>query len=198
MIITISAGANLTPGTYFFVNSSLVIQGGTVQCLAINPQTKQKFACDGADGGVNDPNTPGSQGVTLVLSGSPASLTIGTGATVLLSAPACASFPSPTASSASCSSPLNGILFYRASTAVTDSSTAPSINIADGGADFFNGGMYFPNAYVTYSGNINTNNPPTCAILAGGYLNLGSSQFGSTCGAYNTPTPMVQTAQLLQ
>jgi hypothetical protein len=194
MTLTISSGAILVPGTYFFVNSSLIIQGGTVQCQTPNLQTLTQYPCDSADGA--GPFAPGTYGVTIVLSGNPANLTIGSGATVLLSAPACATFPA--GSVATCSSPLNGVLFYRASTAVTDSSALPAVSIADGGSDLLNGGMYFPNAYVNYSANTNTNNSPYCSILVGGYLTLGSSQFVSSCGFYGTPMPSVQAVQVVQ
>jgi hypothetical protein len=221
MNITIGSGATLTPGSYFFVKSSLTIQGGTVKCII---SAGQPSPCDNADGSPGNPGAgPGTKGVTLLFTGSPAgSLTIcgkavtascprGTGATVLLSAPA----------SNSVSPSLDGILFYRAGPTLpippSDSSSVPAVSIADSiGNTLLNGGMYFPNAYVWYAANIGTD--PDCSILLAGYLNLGylnaadvpprpsnaqypglaTTQFGASCAAYATPTPNVQAVQVVQ
>ena len=221
MNITIGSGATLTPGTYFFVKSSLTIQGGTVKCII---SARQLSPCDNADGSPSNPGaSPGTAGVTLVFTGSPAgglticgkavtaSCPLGTGATVLLSAPA-ANSVSPS---------LDGILFYRAGPTLpnppSDSSSAPAVSIADSiGNTLLNGGMYFPNAYTWYAANIGTD--PDCSILLAGYLNLGylnagdvpsrppnaqypgpaTTQFGAACAAYATPLPSVQAVQVVQ
>jgi Flp pilus assembly protein TadG len=211
MDITIPAGGSVTmpPGTYFFINSSLDIEGA-LQCMTNNAQN-QSATCDPNDtsdfaGGAGP---VGTFGVTIVLTGSAAagvgSLTIGPGATVILSAPACATYPA--ASPGSCASPLNGILFYRDPQGLSGTTVSPVVRIADSaGNSVFNGGLYFPNAYVAFAANNSPSLVPACTILVAGFLTLGPavnqanpSQFGiGSCSAYNTAMPNVQQAEVVE
>jgi Flp pilus assembly protein TadG len=218
MNLTISSDVTLAPGIYIFVNSSLTIQSGTVQCEAWSGNSQT--LCD-PNAGPSD-FKPGLQGVTLVFAGSsPGKLIIcgstaipnycpgGQGATVLLSAPAAVSAPF---------SALSGVLFYRASSGAPPdgSADAPAVYIDDSGNSVLEGGMYFPGAYTSFTANTHVDpstarSPVTCAVIVAGYLNLGlpgggtsgsTSHFlGNGCSgldSFNTPMPVVQAVQVVQ
>jgi hypothetical protein len=91
------------------------------------------------------------------------------------------------------------------------------VYIDDSGNTLLEGGMYFPNAYVSFTantGSIFTANtgefPLSCAIVVAGVLTLGypssasgqpaaTTQFSEGgCGAFSTPMPLVQIVQLVQ
>jgi hypothetical protein len=195
--------------TYLLVNSSLNVQsGGTLVCQflytpspgagGIEPCAPGPQNTTGAPGAAA---VPGQLGVTFVLTGSQVgTLTIASGAVVNLSAPAANSF----------STALDGILFYRRGSGSGESPASPGVNIADASSSvLLNGGMYFPNSYVFYTGNTNQAYTPTCTILIAANLTLGflgsgdsqanQSQFSNAaCTNYATPLPQVQAAQLIQ
>jgi hypothetical protein len=216
---TISSNVTVYPGTYLFVDSSLTIQSGTVQCMAYSDINVGP--CDPSLGAAYYPL--GHAGVAFVLTGSsPGNLVIcgsaiwgpcpgGTGASVTLSSQASNGF----------SPALDGVLFYRSSTSPSPdgSADAPVVYIDDSGNTLLEGGMYFPNAYVSFTANTgstfiaNTGGfPISCAIVVAGILTLGypsgaSAQPGATtqfseggcvAAAFNTPIPLVQTVQLVQ
>jgi hypothetical protein len=112
--LMVSTGDYVTfsPGTYFFYNATIKINGGTVTCT-----------CTSTAGVV-------TAGVTLVLLGTTSSLTI-SGATVNLAAPATNSF----------SSDLNGVLIDDQAQNAVSSKIAVSIsgngNVSLGGAMYF-------------------------------------------------------------
>jgi Flp pilus assembly protein TadG len=159
---TITSGAwVLAPGTYFFNGMSLSVTGGQILCMS------GSSVC-----------TAGTQGVTIVMTGSGSSsigsLTIGSAATVMLGAP----------KTNSSFSALNGVLFYRdyrgsaggvgsGAQVVNINGSITSHNVVISGRTIgvspeMMGGMYFPNAYVAYGGNSFS----TCSILVGGALLL--------------------------
>lgn len=202
--LTIPAGTTLTlvPGTYFFVNASLTLNHGTIQCkVSLSVGAK---ACN-----------PGSQGVTIVLLGSPSStsvgnLTIGSSAAVSLSALySQASTFTNSSGLGSAYAALDGILFYRRGVATGENVGAPGVNItgkATSPYTVLNGGMYFPNSYVSYGANGCASNGSSCAtgcsIIVAGYLSLANtaSQFSNlNCSAvYNTSAPQVQAVRMAE
>ena len=157
MCLNIPAGATVTmvPGTYIFYNASLSVTGGTIQCVASLARVPPCAR-----------GPQGTQGVTIIFMGNPSTnvgnLTISSSAAVNLSAPVSqASFNGTTTlanSSAfgSAYQALNGVLFYRrgqANPATIESAGAPGVNIAGAASTLLNGGMYFPNSYVSYGAN---------------------------------------------
>lgn len=195
--------------TYLFVNASLDVQStATLQCMVnwvlLSGQPVTQFC------GHPTHSPDGTVGVTFVFIGSAVgNLTIESGANVNLAAPATNDF----------SSALSGILFYRAGSAPAESALSPGVSIADYDNANVNlgvnlsGGMYFPESYVSYTGNTNASTDPTtgltatptCSIIVAGYLNLGSSaaeanptQFSPQCVSYNLAVPMVQAAQVVE
>jgi Flp pilus assembly protein TadG len=197
--LTIPAGTTLTlvPGVYFFVNASLtMLNGSTVQC---------RLTASGA--GVC---APGNAGVTIVLLGNPASsvgnLTIQPTATVVLGAlnSQTGSFSNSSGLGAGYTA-LNGILFYRRGLAGGENIGAPGVNITGNTGStptILNGGMYFPNSYVWYGANGNSNDTATCAIVAAAYLSLTNapSLFSSNdCPTvYKTPMPQVEAVRVVE
>jgi hypothetical protein len=218
--LTVQSGGTMTvsPGgpyaatgnaTYVFVDSSLTAQnGGTLVCQFLyNPSSGAGGIEPCAPGPQNTTGTAGAAagtgqlGVSFVLTGDQVgTLTIASGETVNLSAPAINSF----------STALDGILFYRRGQGSGEGPGSPGVNISDATSSvILNGGMYFPNSFVFYTGNTNPNYAPTCAILVAANLTLGflssgdnqanPSQFSNgSCSSYATPLPEVQAAQLIQ
>jgi hypothetical protein len=213
--VTISSDVTIYPGTYLFVDSSLTIQSGTVQCMAYS--NANVGPCDpnvALAEGVPSYSVLGMTGVAFVFTGdSPGNLVVcgsaafgrcpgGTGASVTLSAQATNGF----------SPALNGVLFYRSSTSPSPdgSANAPVVYIDDSGNTLLEGGMYFPNAYVSFTANTGSIFPVSCAIVVAGVLTLGypssasslpvaTTQFSEGgCGLFGTPTPFVQTVQLVR
>ncbi len=202
MCLNIQAGATVTmvPGTYIFYNASLSVTGGSIQCLAsLAPSAP--------------PCAQGTQGVTIIFMGSPSTnvgnLTISSSVAVNLSSPVSqASFNGTTTlanSSAfgSAYQALNGVLFYRLGQANGESAGAPGVNIAGAASTLLNGGMYFPNSYVSYGANGTT--VPSCSIIVAGYLTLTNqpSQFNYAgcninAGPYYAPVPPTQLVQVVE
>lgn len=146
---------NLTPGTYFFYNTSIAINAGaTLKCTTC---------------------TAGA-GVTIILTGSPASkvgtLTINGNATVQLVAPTTNSY----------NAAFNGVLLYRD---VTASSGNKDIQINGGANVSLSGGMYFPSSTVEINGNSTTSSLSTCSsIIASQITFTGNSKVDiSGCSA---------------
>jgi len=119
---------NLTPGTYFFYNSSLDMEGGTLECTTC---------------------TPGGAGVTLIFTGSSAA-NIGTikitgNATVNLNAPYTNAY----------NSAFNGVLLYMDARALESSGCGNAPAIINGSVgSVFTGALYLPSVNICYSGNM--------------------------------------------
>jgi len=196
--LVIPAGTTLTlvPGTYFFVNASLTLNGGTIQCKV------STAVGAGACG-------PGTQGVTIVLMGNPSAsvgnLTIASAATVSLGALASQSSSFTNSSGLGTGySALNGMLFYRRGQASGENVGAPGVNIAgktSGTPTILNGGMYFPNSYVSYGAN-GGSSTATCAIIIAGNLSLANaaSKFstGNCTSVYKTAMPQVEAVRVVE
>lgn len=200
--LSIPAGTTLTlvPGTYFFVNASLTLNGGTIRCMIST--SVGSTACH-----------PGSQGVTIIMLGNPSSssvgnLTIGSAAAVSLSALASQSSTFTNSSGlGSAYAALDGLLFYRRGQGTGENVGAPGVNIkgkATSPYTVLNGGMYFPNSYVSYGANgcasESSSCTPGCSILVAGYLSLANtaSQFSDlNCkSVYNTSPPQIQAVRM--
>ena len=133
--LTCTTGNMVTfsPGTYFFFNANIKINGGTVK----------------------------GTGVTLVLLGT-SSLTISGNATVTLSAPAKSTFSSPA---------LDGVLI--------DDQSSGAVTINGGNTSSLGGAMYFPNANVTFGGNVQNANT-TCTEVIANTVTISGNAFMST------------------
>jgi hypothetical protein len=176
---------DLTPGTYFFYNASVAIQGGaTVRCSQC---------------------TPGGAGVTIILTGSSpskvGSLSIGGNAVVQLNAPAMSyAMNSNTyfgCSSASC--PFGGILVYMDQQASPGSGGNPPVGI-NGNSSSLTGGLYFPSVYVSYSGD-SAANGSGCTVLVGNNLTFTGGSTGmdiSSCPADGVPVPQPVVISLVE
>ncbi len=200
LVIPAGTTVTLVPGTYFFVNASLTLNGGTIQC---------KVSTSPGAG----PCNPGTQGVTIILTGNPSTsvgtLTIASAASVNLGA--LASQGSVFANSSGLGAAyngLNGILFYRSGQASGENVGAPGVDITGKTTSPFtvlNGGMYFPNSYVSYGANDNvcfTNScQPSCAVIIAGYLSLtnaASTFISGNCSVYGTFTPEIQAVRVVE
>ena len=152
--LTVNGGANpgkldFAPGTYFFYNATISF-GGTVTCST----------CTSAP----------TSGVTLVLLGTTTSLTISSGATVNLSAPAINGF----------SSALNGVLID--DQAQNDANPNKiAVNINGGGNVKLGGAMYFPHADVSWGGTA-ANDLTTCSMVIANTLTINGNAYLSTNG----------------
>jgi Flp pilus assembly protein TadG len=167
--LTVSNGntLNFVPGTYFFYNSSLSFTGGIIRCPTC---------------------TAGGSGVTIILTGSPASkigtININGGATVTLNAPFTNSF----------NSAFNGILFYTDYHASpTNSCGSAPVNINGGATSILTGGMYFPSVNACFSGNMTAGGAvaSNCLVLVGAQVTFtGDSRIDeSACTADGTSVP---------
>ena len=200
--INLSSGTWLMPpGTYYFINTSLTINGTSaspvlVQCTTtILSGIPQSGSC------------PKGNGVAFLLLGSPAatsagSLTIGnyaeflggpsTGATV-------GNFGPPASTNLAASS-LSGVLFYGTGTG--------SVSIKPLTKAYLNGAIYFPNAIVTY-GNATASSASgsiSCTIVVGKTVSLAGTSntyLGNPAGASCSPfgltsvsMPLTQAADL--
>ncbi|WP_210315760.1 pilus assembly protein TadG-related protein [Bradyrhizobium sp. cir1] len=135
-------------GTYFFYNASIKINSGTVI----------------------------GTGVTLVLLGT-SSLSIGSGATVNLSAPATNTF----------SSDLNGVLI--------DDQSSAAVSITGGGTVALSGAMYFPKADVTYGGTVQ--GASTCAEVIANTLTINGNVYLSSTGCGSNTITSTQIVALV-
>jgi len=169
---------NLTPGTYFFYNASIDIQGGaTVTCLTCSP---------------------GGAGVTFILTGSSASkvgsLSLAGNANALLNAPALGYAETHTyfgCSATSC--PFGGILFYMDQQASPGTGGKPPVAV-NGNSSTLTGGLYFPSVYVSYSGDM-SGNGAGCTVLVANNITFTGGSSGmdvSQCLADGIPFPQPQ------
>ena len=206
MDITINSAVALLPGTYLLVNSSLTVNStARVTC---SPEGGQ--VCGGTNLSVP---TNGNIGVTIILVGASGDLStmdagklyIDPGASVNISAPGTASYPSST------SGLLNGVLFYRdPSHLMSDTAATPAVQIAGNNLSLLQGVMYFPGAgvHAWFAGNTGSAQLD-CAIVIADTLNIGwpvpSSSLGNSvgvndsCPGYNLNSlqlPTVQAAAL--
>jgi hypothetical protein len=178
-VLSVTNGNTLTftPGTYFFYNASLSFQGGTINCSGC---------------------TPGGAGVTIILTGSPASkigsININGGATVNLNAPLTNSY----------NSAFNGVLFYtdaRASATNGGCGSAP-VSINGGATSALIGAMYFPSVNVCFAGNMTAGGSvaSNCAVLIGGQITFtGDSKFAvSGCTSDGVSVPQPQAVALVE
>ncbi len=195
LVIPTSTTLTLVPGTYFFVNASLTLNG-PIQCKVST--ASGAAACSQAQ----------QQGVTIIMTGNPGSvgnLTINSSATGTLNALGTQTGSySNSKGMGSTYSALNGMLFYRRGYG-SDTSTAPGVNISGNASSLIlNGVMYFPNSYVSYGANGNTGNSMICSILVGGYLTLtnAASRFTTaSCedfGFTRTTMPQVQAVRVVE
>ena len=188
-----SGGWELHPGTYYFKDLSLSITGGVVACV----QTTGEL-CSAA--------SAGTQGVTLVFTGSTnvGSLTINPDSTSAVQLPA--------EKTNSSYSQLNGMLFYRDINGSSGSNSSPVVNINENNAtakltvtetanqvsvsSALTGGMYFPKAYVTFGGNASSG----CTIVVAGYPTVPAATINQQyCSSYlGTNMPQLQAAQLVE
>ncbi len=181
--VTISSGTwTLAPGTYHFVDASLIISGGTVQC-------KQ----NGVSTGGNCVN--GTHGETFIFTGNGTAptLEIDSAATVTLAAQKTIN----SAYSSTYGTALNGVLFYM------DKRLSGTVNISGKTtttATVLSGGMYFPNATVSYGANGGASST-SCAILVGNNIsltNVASKFRQSGCSTLSTPRPKIQAAKVVE
>ena len=185
--ITISSGTLLVmPGTYYFLNTPLTINGGTIQCT------------DTATGGI--PVSTGScipgNGVTFLLlvddpTSSAGTLTIDLSAVFVSANDGSINFGSPDATtsatnnSAGLAAAMTGVLFYGNGTG--------AVNITGGTSAYLNGAIYFPRATVNYG----SQTVPSCTVLVANTVNLNKTSqtsFAPGCDAYGTVMPKTQTA----
>jgi hypothetical protein len=167
--VTTGDWVNFSPGTYFFYNATIKINGGAVTCTT----------CTAWPTGTSPGNT--GLGVTIVLLGN-SSISI-TGGSVSLSAP----YTNTT------SSALSGVLIddqapNKSNNAVTINGSG---NVALGGA------MYFPNVDVTWSGttaNANT----TCSEVIANSLSMSGTANMSSTGCLPATIPHTQVVVLVQ
>jgi len=166
---------NFAPGTYFFQDSSLDFEAGTVECTAC---------------------VPGGAGVTIILTGTSAknvgTITIGGSAVVTLNAPATNTY----------NAAFNGVLFYMSSLATgsNGNGNAP-VSLSGNGTIQLTGGMYFPTVSVTYSGNVSaTNAAVACTEIVGQSIAFtGNSTVNiAGCTGDGTGVAKVQTVELVQ
>jgi hypothetical protein len=159
---------NFAPGTYFFDNATIKIDGGTVTCTACTPWPTH--------------TPPGTGlGVTLVLLGN-SSISI-TGGTVNLSAP----YTNTTFSD------LSGVLIDDQA----PNSNPNAVKINGGGSVTLGGSMYFPNVDVTWNGGTQSSNT-TCSEVIARTLTMGGGGFLSTGGCLPTTIAYTQIVKLVQ
>jgi len=181
---------NLTPGTYFLYNTSISLQGGTLEC---STSATSYVACTGG------------AGVTIILTGpSGGGITVNGGALVNLTAPTAAyalahSFYACTgATPPSSNCPFAGVLFYQdpnvpASNTIKFNGNASATTV---------GAMYFPGQDVTYSGN-GLDNSHCSELIADGIAFTGNttSTFdvsGCATSGFVNIVPQVQRAVLVE
>jgi hypothetical protein len=173
------------PGTYFFKDASLTFNGGTVRCLGC---------------------TPGGAGVTIILTGTNAnkigSISIGGGATVNLNAPATNDWCHNAVSGCSPATAFDGVLFYMDKIAHTTNGNGNApVTLSGNGNVHLTGGMYFPTANVTYSGDVSaSNSAQACTEIVGYQFNItGNSTLNiSGCSADGTSVAHTKSVQLVQ
>jgi len=148
---------NFQPGTYFFNNSNVSFNGGTVTCSAC---------------------TPGGAGVTIVLTGTSSNkigtLSIGAGANVTLNAPATNSFDPA----------FDGVLFYmdKNATDTNGNGNAP-VNLTGNSTSVLSGAMYFPSVTVDYIGNMTGSDPShACTEVVANTITMGGNSTLSVSG----------------
>jgi Flp pilus assembly protein TadG len=154
---------DLVPGTYIFYNASISLQGGTLKCSTCT----------------------GTNGVTIILTGSPASkigtLKINGSATVDLQAPMTNSF----------NAAFDGVLFYMDQNAQpgNGNGNAP-VDINGGAYTVLSGGMYFPSVNANYNGNVNGGS--TCTEIVGYSLNFSGNTNLDLSGCAQAGTRVAQ------
>ena len=161
--MTISSGTLLVmPGTYYFLNMPLTINGGTVQCT------------DTAFGGTPVPSgscIPGNGVTFLLLVDDPTSpagaLTIDSSAVFLSANDGSINFGSPDATtstannnSAALGAVMQGVLFYGNGTG--------AVNITGGTSAYLNGAIYFPRATINYG----SQTIASCTVVVANTVNL--------------------------
>ena len=176
LVVGTGKTVRLTPGTYFFQNATINVNGGTLVCW--DPVTNA--ACTNP------------QGVTIIFSSSTCPcgpITIQGGGTVTLRAPSV----NPWNAAA------NGLLFYQSSQV---SNTGPAL-INGGSTATLVGGLYFPVADVTINGTSTTvtSSADNCltltakGITTGGSANVTFSNSGCSA-ATSTTVAQVVTAKI--
>lgn len=156
------------PGTYFFKNASLILNGGQFLCGSTCSVTRN--------------------GMTFVFTGDTGSIgtvTIGSGATVTLAArrtvdATADGFPA-----------LAGLLFYGRGLSPVSLSQQNASGIAP-----IVGGIYFPNAALSFTGN--TASPSACIVLIAKSVALYSNSHLAATGCGNTARPLIQSVRLTQ
>jgi hypothetical protein len=176
---------NFVPGTYFFQDASLTFNGGTVNCVGC---------------------TPGGAGVTIILTGTNAnkigSISVGGNATVNLNAPATNDWCHSAGSGCSPATAFDGVLFYmdKIANPTNGNGNAPVV-LSGNGNVHLTGGMYFPTANVTYSGDVSSSNSVVaCTEIIGYQFNItGNSTLNiAGCSADGTNVAQTKSVQLVQ
>jgi len=180
--ITLAASQTLQfgPGTYIFYNASLTASAGTIQCLG----------CSAATSGVSA--TPGA-GLSIVF--------LGTGTpTIVQNAVVCTLY-APPANAAFAA--LSGILFYgRGISPATISLQNPPTCAKIPKPGPINGGVYFPNATLNFTGNPTSQFQSVCLPLVADTMVLtGTFTFAldpAQCPHFNTPMLQMQGARVVE
>ncbi|HVA63625.1 MAG TPA: hypothetical protein VNF74_07865, partial [Terriglobales bacterium] len=152
----------LTPGLY---NNGLTMGNDAV--VTMTPGT---YIIDGGTFTVGGDVKLTGTGVTIVLTGSGskyATVNIGNGATVTLSAPT--------------SGDMSGLLFFQD----PDAPTSGTNNFQGGAVETLTGALYFPSQTVIYSNGTNSSSPCT-EVVAWHIQFVGGSVFNSNCGTAGT------------
>jgi hypothetical protein len=170
MSLTGNPTVTLAPGTYIFYNASISLKNGTLQCPACSP---------------------GGAGVTIILTGSPAS-SIGTiggngNVTITLNAPKISGF----------NAAFDGVLLY-----IDRNAPEASVTINGGASSVLTGGLYFPSQDLTFSGNASVGNAALSAcieIVAYSVTFTGNSAADlSSCGADGTNVALPQSVHMVE
>jgi hypothetical protein len=174
---------DLTPGTYFFYNASVAVQGGaTLQCSQC---------------------VPGQAGVTFILTGTPSkigSLSIAGNANVHLNAPSMNYAETHNYYGCSTSScPFGGLLFYMDVHAPPGSGGNTPVGI-NGNSSTLTGGLYFPSVFVSYSGD-SAANGSGCTVLVANNITFTGGSSGmdiTSCPADGIPVPQPLVVSLVE
>ena len=156
------------PGVYYFYNTSLIVNGGTVSCPTC---------------------VAGSQGVTLIFTGTPdrtGTFSLNGGATFNLMAD-----PSQT------DSRYNGVLMYRDVRANTGNASAYTTNINGGSTSTMTGGMYFPSSDITYNGN-STLTSQSCTVLVARSITFSGNVSNTGCTTFGTSPTVTYAIRLVE
>jgi len=174
-VLSVSAGNYLsfTPGTYILWNASLKFNGGVIQC----------------------PLCTGSQGVTIILTGSPASkigtIDINGNATVTLTAP----------TSNNWNHSFDKVLFYMDKNApASNGGGNPPVQINGGPNTVLSGGMYFPSVSASFSGNETASggSASTCTDLVANNITFNGNSKLDITGCASSIIPTAQAVRLVE